>query len=330
MIRTLWFSLNRNLNRNPVFIPADSQLSDYQCENSIFDVNKLYSLRLCRILSLSETFNFTPSLTYTRDSVYNFYIYIILNPLTVDYVVNRGVLEANLIEYNIVKFGFVTPFPTALNGLDAFLSPFDELMWSVLLVLCVMVSLIVTFSRRLGNYTVIQSTLNIIEDFLNIATILFGQVNAESVKTYYKNVASVPLLTAWFLCGGYIIMDNLYMGSIFSYLSAIKPPILPSNLKELLESDIPIVTCSFYKKDGIPEDSILKNVIIPTYQNSIGKESEFMKLLDNLVKRVMFINSCITYPELSKLVKSIEKSESIMNSSLYGTHLRSHGYQGFC
>lgn len=70
---------------------------------------------------------------------------------------------------------------------------------------------------------------------INTTAILLGQVNVDNLKIFNQRAFGVPILLVWLLCGRYIIMDNLYTGSIFSYMSALKSPRYPETLKELVD-----------------------------------------------------------------------------------------------
>ncbi|OXA48376.1 hypothetical protein Fcan01_17410 [Folsomia candida] len=135
---------------------------------------------------------------------------------------------------------------------------------------------------------------NCIPNFLNVVCILLGQVNGDSLRMFHKkNWTAAPILTVWLLCGCYIIMANLYTGSIFSFLSGVKLPELPSNLDDLVASNIPLITTGSGYNVSTPDryESNLKNLIIPQRKKLIGNGSNFFATLERLEEKLFYIRT---------------------------------------
>lgn len=157
---------------------------------------------------------------------------------TLEYRLNSG--QVREIEHDYFEFLFVTPFPTGYNGLPVFLHAFDYEVWLCLLSFCVAITLIITLSSQDKDKIKFGE---LVWGFINVTCILLRQGNGNTFAIFSdKKWVAVPILIVWFLGGRYTIMDNLYTGSIFSLISAILPPKFPSTLRDLVDSEFPIIT----------------------------------------------------------------------------------------
>lgn len=141
---------------------------------------------------------------------------------------------------------------------------------------------------------------------------------------YNKKSVAIPILTVWFLCGGFIIMNNLYIGSIFSYLSAIQSPILPSNWKSLVESDIPITTTTpIYMQvttEDILKESLLIHSLIPTYSRLFENNPTLVQTFDKLYNKIVHIDVTAGTDTFAQILRNIEifiDDQTYGNKSVY-------------
>ncbi|OXA48367.1 hypothetical protein Fcan01_17260 [Folsomia candida] len=154
-----------------------------------------------------------------------------------------------------------------------------------------------------------------IQDFLNISLILFGQVGRDTFKMFYnKKWIAVPILIVWFLCGSFIIMENLYMGSIFSYLSAIKSPIFPPTWQSLVDSDIPITTTGSARMAFINKSN-LKD-LIPRYLTLFENNPHLRDKIDKLYKKLIQLVDIFRKVSLPKFMKNVGRMTSDNNESI--------------
>lgn len=259
----IWFALNSNLHQSKVALSTFSSLPGDHCYTRKLQVRVKIpeSFKYCTLWSLSKTLNFT--MNSFNDLINHFVPQRVIDSRLVSSITTHRVQTPYRVDYNNVQFVFVSPLPTVLNGMSVFLSPFDDTVWVTLILSTVLITVVIRVSNRTN--TLLHS---VIGDFLNVNMILIGQFNGCCWKMFYhKKFVAVPILIVWMLGGCYIIMNNLYTGSVFSFLSAVMPPIFPSSFKDLVDSNIPILTMSGYADKRNPglHKSIIKEIQIPRY-----------------------------------------------------------------
>ncbi|OXA47789.1 hypothetical protein Fcan01_16961 [Folsomia candida] len=205
------------------------------------------------------------------------------------------------LDYEWVKFSVVTPYPKALEGMIAFLLPLNDAVWAALVISCFGMCFLAQVGKHGKSF--VTRMEEIFLDFIHTNAILLGQVNGENLKMFNTRIFGSPLIVVWLFCGRYIIMDNHYTGSIFSFLSAIKPPTVPETITDLVRSDIPLITVS---STNLPE-SILKRLIIPLHVNSLSKSgaSKSFELYTALNRKLTFIDSSYRVLEFTKNILSL-------------------------
>lgn len=297
-LEVVWWSENNNLRQQIVELWDDGDLNETNCGvNYVPHKNTWPSF--CKIVHLYQNLNFTSvrnerfpvSVLAMWQSLYKTIHILIRNP---------WFYSPFSVEFEYVKFSVITQYPNALQGMNAYLLPFSVPVWVGLLVSCVTLCLI----AQVQNYT--TSAFEIMRKIcLNIfkaAAILLGQINSSNLNIFNRRSFGAPILMVWLFCGRYIIMDNLYTGSIFSYLSAIKPPIVPETLTELVESNIPIVSTSSLTS----QESILKKVIIPNYVDNLKIANKSIELLQKLVSKIVFVNAYSAYVKFFKNILTLD------------------------
>lgn len=322
-INNLWVKLNNNLHKKLVSINGPPKLPGNQGEVRNIQIKKQMSFGPCKFWLLSRKFKFTlvsQSRTAANAPIYYFSLGLVLKSKTVsDFSTNRKYV-INDVTLIPVKFIFVTPFPTAFDGINAFLAPFDSNVWGILFLSCILINSTIRFTHTFASkYTSITELLHhSIHDFLNITAILLRQVNGDTFKMFNnKKWVAVPILTVWFLGGCYIIMDNLYTGSIFSFLTAIKPPLLPSTLETLVDSDYPISTSGNQISPGSVRryKSSLKLHLIPQYINLSRKiPSKISQILDGLNQKLVYFKILDLRTTRKNLPAKIQEGQPISST----------------
>lgn len=115
-----------------------------------------------------------------------------------------------------------------------------------------------------------------------VTCILLGQVGESTGKGYRSGKIVLVLFTIWFF-GNFVLMTNLYQGSMYSSLAVLKPKTPPSGVYDLVNWDIPLVSLDMvYDYKSGSTKTILVDYIIPALMSSGGKDSELSKFLSKL------------------------------------------------
>ncbi|OXA38380.1 hypothetical protein Fcan01_26802 [Folsomia candida] len=303
-IKFIWFSLNRNLNKENVAVSDVRAYKMSQCDTKQFNPKMSTSFGKCPILSLSVKHNFTlVDMSLHRSAYYDFETGRILGEALIDWI-SGDFYSSYEVRWDNIQFMFVAPFPTGLTGIRALLSPFSETVWTIIIICCLTITLIIKVSDTKRFIAV-----KFIIDFFNVASILLGQVSGYIFVMFHnKKWVAIPILTVWFLGGRYLTMDNLYVGSIYSFLSAVKLPILPDTLKSLVDSDIPIITMSTAKQSEL---SILKAVHIPEYIEIYKEQKSFVKLLQKLNYRLVSFEGLSHFEVMAKVFGNVKHFQNV-------------------
>ncbi|OXA48872.1 hypothetical protein Fcan01_16808 [Folsomia candida] len=191
-------------------------------------------------------------------------------------------------ELATIDFAIVTQFPHAENSILGVFTPFEGAIWWSILFSCIGISLILQFQGKglPNNFSGLRS----IRDFIMVQSLLFGQAIADEIIKSVKNKqVARPLLAIWFfVC--YLLMENLYQGSIYSDLTVVHPPNVPKTVRELVASNMTIITTSqMYitskTSNALERTSILKQSIIPEIlkKNFSKKVNKFMKKMNSQI-----------------------------------------------
>ncbi|OXA46897.1 hypothetical protein Fcan01_18163 [Folsomia candida] len=220
--------------------------------------------------------------------------------------------------YNVrfypVQFVFVVPLPTVLGGIEAFMAPFSTTVWTTLFLCCVTITLICACARVEKNAWKVSE--NMVQDFLNVTSILFGQVSGTTLKMFgNKKWLAKIMLTIWFLGGGYTIIDNLYTGSIFSFMTAIQAPKVPPTFQMLVkDSEIRIITMASFHFDesaNLSPFSTLRSLLIPAYLELFNKQPNYIDMLNHLSKKIMFVPIFFSYKLWQSFIRNVTQFKSI-------------------
>ncbi|OXA45877.1 hypothetical protein Fcan01_19227 [Folsomia candida] len=163
-----------------------------------------------------------------------------------------------------------------------------------------------------------RKCVQLIIGFLNVTSILLGQVNGDRFDMFHnKKWVAVPILTVWYLGGRYITMDNLYVGSIYSFLSAVKPPIVPGRLDTIVNSDIPIVTLTYFTSSYYSKQRNVEQSKFPPFLNSsLGLDpSKPWAILDE-EKTLKEFTSFVKWGGIRKSISATDASTPLTNSKI--------------
>lgn len=296
----VWWSENKNFRQRKVDGPEAYSLNEFNCDVN-YVIEKNTDSGYCKIVHLSKTLNFS-MVPYPNsgNQVSGLGMRNTLAKSIKALVNDPRFYEPFSVEFEYVKFSIVSQYPHALEGMVAFLLPLSGSVWIGLLVFCVAICLISQVGKEEINPTLIIKNFSV--DIINTTAILLGQVNEDNLKIFTKRTSGASLVLVWLFCGRYIIMDNLYTGSIFSYLSAIQPPVVPNTIAELVDSNIPIITMSGLRSNT----SILKTFIIPAQVESLKTENKSFELFLKLNAKLVFVDAYSSFVQFIQNILNLD------------------------
>lgn len=219
--------------------------------------------------------------------------------LEVDFVKEIIFFNYEIYDVELPGFDFVviTQFPRAVNSILGVFTPFNAAIWWSILTSCVCISIILQFEDigQPNNFDVLRS----IKDYVTVQSLLFGQSLADEVLKNVKHKRiSRPLWAVWFLAC-YVLMENLYQGSIYSDLTVRVPPTVPKTFEDLIAADLTIITSTpiyminqFTGRVATP--SLLnQSMILDILKKNVDKR--FDKWEENLDAKIIYINRDIEY-----------------------------------
>ncbi|OXA64265.1 hypothetical protein Fcan01_00209 [Folsomia candida] len=264
-----------------------------KCGPNLAHYEDMYPPKLCVISVLGKKMNFTliPSREYEHSRLkYEDHVisYIAFHTILAEGF-NDLMFFTFKLDFNNFRFAIVTELPSVLNNLYGIYLPFDNATWICLLVGMVVTGVLARREVERGKMT------HAVEVALRLISFLLGQSGSSNVAGFSSSKrAGIAIATAWFF-GVFILMGNLYQGSIFSYLTVKIPPIVPETVEELLESGITILTSSYSAFSLERSISLLRDVIIPVLTSHLGGNERWAKLLDRLAGKIEFMNYDIKY-----------------------------------
>ncbi|OXA49899.1 hypothetical protein Fcan01_15893 [Folsomia candida] len=293
-LATLWETTNtKNLQAGIMLTSLSSKNPDANCEFclSLFKVTD--NTFDCTLKLLSKRYNFTLFSTrgVSTDDINR--MKSIIGKTEFQYVLDENLLaiieSEQLIIYDVelvaIEFAIVTQFWHAENSIWGFFTPFEGAVWLSILASCIGISIILQFEGKgLPNDF---SGFRSVKDFIMVQSLLFGQAIADEVIKSVKNKqVARPVLGIWFfVC--YIVMENLYQGTIYSEMTVMYPPYVPTAPAELVASNMTIITTSnifiVSNTSKVPmKNSLLKTSITPEVlkKNFSPDFKTFVKKLD--------------------------------------------------
>ncbi|OXA39982.1 hypothetical protein Fcan01_25259 [Folsomia candida] len=316
-LTNLWDSTNmKNLQAGVLLTSATLRNSYAVCGFSLSAFHEHHTFQDCMLRLLGEHYNFT-----YRPQKRNEIPLISLGKMDFGVVMGNDFvtdvffyyLEMYDVKFPTFDFIIITQFPSPVNSIIGLFNPFEGVIGLSILASCIGITLILQSD---GNG--LSNTCNLLrslQEFTMVQSLLFGQSIADGILKKVKNKkVSRPLLGIWFL-SCYILMDNLYQGSIYSDLAVRNPPLVPKTFDELVSANVTIITTTpghFLQKSGIStKASLLTESIIPDLLRK-NFASNFNKFLKNLVSKIVYINA---KPENTmSMSTSISKSITIRSN----------------
>jgi hypothetical protein len=176
-----------------------------------------------------------------------------------------------------------------MDSLSAFISPFDTPTWISLIVSCAGIIGALQVCRNSDN-NLTKFLKGVLYDSFRVVCFLLGQVNG-NIETVFRirgksGVSGVMLVIGWFL-GAYILMSNLYGGSLFS---AFVVPV-PTNFEGLVHSNLTVLTNSYSSdpQDNTMVKSLVKSTIIPELLEGLRNNVKFTQLLTHFNSNLVFV-----------------------------------------
>lgn len=302
-IDVAWNFQNLNLHGRLAFTPSTFHFDkEGSCRANIKYFERYAGGQLCMVYILRDKFNYTifdETEIIDKTAVLHFYVayfYHTLNGLS-----SRND-NAGLYGFTFEKFKFsiVTEFPSMANSFTTFLLPFDGITWFLLLVSIAMISCLVPISVSIFSGFEHQFGLrNFVQDqIFEVFVPLLGQSGSGDIRQIFGNQLTAVITCSTWLFGCYILMENLYQGSIFSYLTVPEFPNVPKTMNELLESHIPVLTTTYMSEwvfvntstQVVRQHATLQLFIIKKIRKAIPKSSQYQKSLDSLEKRLFLAN----------------------------------------
>lgn len=219
------------------------------------------------------------------------------------------------------KFSVVTVFPSVENNFGTFMLPFDTTTWILIVISSVMISILVRISVSDSGFGY-RFTLkeHISHDLYDVGALLLGHGGSDDFSKIFANRrVAVVISTVWFF-GCYILMANLYKGSIFSFLTVPVLPNVPETIEQLLSSNIPILTTTSSgsylvslnrSTPTIKDDSTLRSIIIPQLKAVMAANSSYSKSIASLDQRLTYVNHFEN--SIKEIVLNISSSKPIQN-----------------
>ncbi|OXA43083.1 Glutamate receptor 3.7 [Folsomia candida] len=318
-LAAVWKALNtQNLNGGVMLTLSRFKNPSAICGFSLSRFHEHDSSVDCTLHLLSKRYNFT----YVADiGVANSNINGVIGLMDLKIVlIEKSISEIEsellliyVVEFAKINFAIVTQFPHAENSIWGFFTPFEGDIWASILASCMGISVIMQFQGKglSNNFSGLRS----VQDFIMVQSFLLGQAIADDI---IKNVKSKqvfrPLLAIWFfVC--YILMENLYQGSIYSDLTVIYPPHVPKTFEELVASNMTIITTSqvirSFDTSKVPvTNSLLKTSIIPELLNK-NFTPKFNKFVNQMNSKMEYINGEL---EDTSMVQNISSSLKIRSN----------------
>lgn len=187
-----------------------------------------------------------------------------------------------------------------------------------------------------------------VDKVIAVTSLLIGQVGETESKVYRNGKTSVILIILW-IFGNYILMANLYQGSIYSCFTVPILPQTPVDVKDLLNWKIPVVavdTFPVYDAGTWSDRTLLDNYVIPQLITSGEHNPIFDKFLSNfqkillsftddsvarMIDNVLHGRSSLTQPTIVLMMQEVHLDNLMQNIKFIGNRqiTKNRGYSPF-
>ncbi|CAL8124119.1 unnamed protein product [Orchesella dallaii] len=263
--KTLWSNLHHNLNG--VYILMDRNLANstsprvWNCKI----VKTFYTSDYdCAYYSLMNYLNFTVIQVHSEYlSSVLIHGKLLTYPIIDDWnvgVMKRGNLEMVPYAFNAMPYAYIMVLDHVGSNWKGIAQPFHSTTWICFLATSFIITLLISLQISNEFYrfnSLVPATLSVIG--------LFMDQPGSSVGLLLKNHPTRVIIcwSAWSL--GNLILGNFYKGTLSSFLSSVKVPIVPDSLHGVLESKGKVITQSSYYIDDTGHNKTFKS----TFKNMI-------------------------------------------------------------
>lgn len=298
-ISKTWDAVNINMHKYLAYMEGSVNAT---CNINHKGFSNLFSSTLCPVAEISKKYNLTlvqaaPNINLVSSRNFNRVIYskkIYLVEAT-DYIYEVGFISINFIT--------VTNPATHANGVDTFVTPFDKETWNCILITVFSAAAVLTWlGWRGGKTNVVTVFVALTDKLIAVTFVILGQVGDTGGRPYCTVKATIILFNLW-LFGYLVLQANVYQGSIYSCLTVLKPPLVPSGVEDLINWKIPIVAEDYTENfSGDGEESYLLDHIIPQLILSGGKGTRFTTFLIELQAKLLSGNNISVTHMMNKIL----------------------------
>jgi hypothetical protein len=269
----------KKLNLNNRFIKFTSSLSSklkfFDCSLNLDRL--LTNPDLCMIRILEKQINFTT--TQPRQTPRYFILRLFTIPAENDWndiIISKRIpgLQwlSNGVNFEPYKLIIITKLQSV--KVDSLLQPFDRNMWMAIIVANCLFFIVVCVGLKFKEKRKL---------FLWMISTILSQTDETLTQHLFnkKRLINIALVSSWFY--SIFLLNVLYQGDLYSYLSNVHIPILPNSLREILLTNIPLFTFGTICNSDQNCSSILLNKLIP----DILKTKEAHENLKNVANKVL-------------------------------------------
>lgn len=294
-IDVIWDSWNtKDLRKH--YLESDTGDGEETCSLKLRNFINGCNAGVCSVPEMRKKFNatllYTPYVRrvprpFPHDRMGAIFFRWMVNPKAHEFLSSNG-YWASFVIWRHFSFVVVINRPGPMEGLKSFSAPLDGPMWVLLLLSSLaktavlqVIQVLLKDKRNWG--------MKVVNNFLNLISIHLGQVGGNVLKVFGvpEITAGSVLLPVWFF-SCYILMANVYQGSIFTFLAVPLIPEVPTDLEALVESNLPIMTNTYSRVQvDYRDSSILKEDLIPELVKVVRNK----KLLTELDKNLFYVMS---------------------------------------
>jgi hypothetical protein len=260
-------------------IPRGQKISD--CS---LNLDKLFTHpELCVLHFLEKQINFTTKPYRKRPKYFFLKLFNILaDNHANNVIISKGIPGLHWLTHgvNFEPYKLILISKLQRVNVDSLLQPFDRNMWMALILANCLFFIVVCVGSKFKEKRKLVLWM--------ISTIL-SQTDEMLTKYLFdkKRLINFALVSSWVF--SMFLLNVLYQGDLYSYLSNARIPSLPNSLREILETKIPLFTigesCHYSETvhDSRLCSSTLRNVLIP----DILKNKEAQPILRKVALKVL-------------------------------------------
>lgn len=286
-IREAWDASNSNMHQYFVYVLSSA---DGKCGLDHTGFVNLQGSNICEVSAVAEKYNLTlmeynGQLQAYSDESFGIFGYSDGTRHQSDYYIHQVIFAS-------INFITISNPPSLARAIVSLLSPLDVGSWTCLIFIVSFGAGVLTLvdTEGLNRASYLDGAERALNKMVVVTCLLLGQVGESKGKPYRTGTAVLVLLTLW-LFGYFILMQNLYQGSMYSNLAVLKPTRPPGGVYDLVNWDIPIVSMDIvYDYKSRSAKSILADYVMPQLLAISESESELSKLIMKLKEKIGYGN----------------------------------------